>query len=122
MIDTFAAEQGLSYDFLREGLTLLGLFDADISGRDFAQGKPHPEIFLTAAEELGVPPEESFVVEDAANGVQAAKAGNMAALGLARADDEELLEEAGADLVVTSLDDVSLDALAEGRLERKDTS
>ena len=42
----------------------------------------------------------------------------MAALGLARAEDEELLAEAGADLVVTSLDDVSLDALAEGRLEQ----
>jgi hypothetical protein len=40
----------------------------------------------------------------------------MAALGLARADDEQLL--ADADLVVTSLDDVSLEALAEGRLER----
>jgi beta-phosphoglucomutase len=73
---------------------------------------------LTAAEELGLPPEECFVVEDAANGVQAAKAGNMAALGLARAEDEELLEDAGADLVVTTLDDVSIDALAEGRLER----
>jgi beta-phosphoglucomutase len=92
--------------------------DANVSGRDFEQGKPHPEIFLTAAEELGVPPGECFVVEDAANGVQAAKAGNMAALGLARADDEVLLEEAGADLVVTSLDDISLDTLAEGRLER----
>ena len=59
-----------------------------------------------------------FVVEDAVNGVQAAKAGNMAALGLARADDEGLLAGANADLVVTSLDDVSLDALADGRLER----
>ena len=43
----------------------------------------------------------------------------MAALGLARADDEELLAGANADLVVTSLDDVSFDALAEGRLERE---
>jgi hypothetical protein len=42
----------------------------------------------------------------------------MAALGLARAEDEELLAAANADLVVTTLDDVSLDALAEGRLER----
>ena len=119
-LDEFAEEEGLSYDFVRPGYSLLDILDANVSGRDFEQGKPHPEIFLTAAEELGVPPEESFVVEDAANGV-AAKAGNMAALGLARADDEELLEEAGADLVVTSLDDVSLDALAEGRLERKGT-
>ena len=120
-LDEFAEEEGLSYDFVRPGYTLLDILDANVSGRDFEQGKPHPEIFLTAAEELGVPPGESFVVEDAANGVQAAKAGNMAALGLARAEDEELLEEAGADLVVTSLDEVSLDALAEGRLERRGT-
>ena len=71
-----------------------------------------------AAEELGLPPGECFVVEDAANGVQAAKAGNMVALGLARADDEELLAAANADLVVTTLDDISLDALYEGRLEQ----
>jgi beta-phosphoglucomutase len=117
-LDEFAEREGLSYDFLRPGYTLLDILDADVSGRDFEQGKPHPEIFLTAAEELGLPPADCFVVEDAANGVQAAKAGNMAALGLARAEDEELLEGAGADLVVTTLDDVSIDVLAEGRLER----
>jgi beta-phosphoglucomutase len=119
-LDEFAREEDLSYDFVRPGYTLLDTLDANVSGWDFEQGKPHPEIFLTAADEAGLSPEEAFVVEDAANGVQAAKAGNMAALGLARADDEELLADANADLVVTSLDDVSLDALAEGRLERKD--
>jgi beta-phosphoglucomutase len=119
-LDEFAREEDLSYDFVRPGYTLLDTLDANVSGRDFEQGKPHPEIFLTAADEAGLSPEEAFVVEDAANGVQAAKAGNMAALGLARADDEELLADANADLVVTSLDDVSLNALAEGRLERKD--
>ena len=117
-LDEFVEEEGLSYDFVRPGYTLLDTLDANVSGRDFAQGKPHPEIFLTAAEEAGVSPGEAFVVEDAANGVQAAKAGNMAALGLARADDEELLADANADLVVTSLDDVSLEAITEGRLER----
>ena len=119
-LNEFVEEEGLSYDFVRSGYTLLDTLDANVSGRDFEQGKPHPEIFLTAADELGLSPEDCFVVEDAANGVQAAKAGNMAALGLARADDEELLAAANADLVVTSLDDVSLDALAEGRLERKE--
>ena len=117
-LDEFAGKERLSYDFVRPGYTLLDILDANVSGRDFEQGKPHPEIFLTAAEELGLSPEGCFVVEDAANGVQAAKAGNMAALGLARADDEELLADANADLVVTTLDDVSLDALAEGRLEQ----
>ncbi len=116
-LDEFAEKEGLSYDFLRPGYTLLDILDADVSGRDFEQGKPHPEIFLTAAEELGLPTEECFVVEDAANGIQAAKAGEMAALGIARVGDEEALAEAGADLVVTSLDDVSLEALAQGRLE-----
>jgi beta-phosphoglucomutase-like phosphatase (HAD superfamily) len=119
-LDTFAAEQGLDYDFLREGMSLVELFDADISGRDFAQGKPHPEIFLTAASELDVPAGDCFVVEDAVSGIQAAKAGGMAALGLARADDEDLLAAAEPDLLVTSLDDVDVDALLEGRLVRRE--
>src|SRR5512132_966018 len=118
-LDTFAAEQRLDYDFIHDGMTLQELFDADISGRDFPKGKPDPTIFLTAAQELGVRPADCFVVEDATSGVQAAKAGNMAALGVARLGDEQLLLEAGADLVVTTLDDVSLRALAEGRLEER---
>ncbi|MGH3769824.1 MAG: HAD family hydrolase [Pseudonocardiaceae bacterium] len=119
-LDTFAEEQGLHYDSLRPGLSLLEFFDVDISGRDFAQGKPHPEIFLTGASELGVAPERCFVVEDAVSGVRAAKAGGMVALGLARADDEELLAAANADLVVTSLDEVDLAGLAEHQLRRRD--
>jgi len=117
-LDTFAAEQGLRYDFLRPGLTLMDFFDANVAGRDFPQGKPHPMIFLTVAAELGIAPQDCFVVEDATSGVQAAKAGNMAAVGVARLDDEALLAEAGADLVVTTLDDVAIAALATGKLER----
>ena len=51
--------------------------------------------------------------------MQAAKAGAMAALGVARLGDTELLANAGADLVVRSLDEVSRPALAGGLLERK---
>jgi beta-phosphoglucomutase-like phosphatase (HAD superfamily) len=115
-IDKFAAEDGLDYDFLGPGMRLLDLFEVDISGRDLQRGKPDPEIFLTAAAELGLPPRDCFVVEDAGAGVEAARAGGMAALGVARADDAELLTAAGADLVVTNLDRVDLDRLAEGRL------
>ncbi len=115
-LDEFAEEEGLEYDFLRSGYTILDILDANVSGRDFEQGKPHPMIFLTAVEEMGLAPEECFVVEDAANGVQAAKAGGMAGLGLAR--DDELLADAGADLVVTTLDDVSIEGFAESRLEQ----
>ncbi len=111
-LDTFAAEQRLDYGFIRAGMTLQELFDADISGRDFPRGKPDPTIFLTAAEELGVPADACFVVEDASSGVQAAKAAGMMALGVARLDDRDLLVQAGADLVVTSLDDVARPGLA----------
>lgn len=117
-LDEFAEKEGLSYDFLTPGYTLLDILDGDVSGRDFEQGKPHPMIFLAAAEELGLSPDEAFVIEDAVNGIQAAKAGEFAALGIARADDEDALAGAGADIVVTSLDDISLDAISEGRLER----
>jgi beta-phosphoglucomutase-like phosphatase (HAD superfamily) len=100
-------------------LTLLDLLDADVSGRDLPRGKPDPAIFLFAAEELGAPPARCFAVEDASAGVQAAKAGGFAALGVARLGDTRLLADAGADLVVRSLDEVSRPALAEGLLKRK---
>jgi beta-phosphoglucomutase-like phosphatase (HAD superfamily) len=115
-LDTFCESEGRRYDFVTPGMSLLDLFDADVCGRDFAQGKPHPEIFQTAADEMGRAHETCFVVEDAESGIQAAKAARMAALGIARLDDEALLAGAGADLVVTSLDDVSLAEVARGRL------
>ena len=110
---------GFQGGILRPRESLLEFFDADLSGRDFAHGKPDPEIFLTAAAELGVAPERSFVVEDAESGVQAAKAAGMAALGVARADDEDLLASAHADLVVTSLDEVDVAGLATHTLARR---
>src|SRR5829696_2579143 len=42
-LDEFAEEEGLSYDFVRPGYTLLDILDANVSGRDFEQGKPHRE-------------------------------------------------------------------------------
>jgi beta-phosphoglucomutase-like phosphatase (HAD superfamily) len=57
-----------------------------------------------------------MVIEDASAGVQAAKAGGMAAIGIARADDADLLAASGADLVVTTLDDVDTTALSAGQL------
>jgi beta-phosphoglucomutase-like phosphatase (HAD superfamily) len=118
-LDEFAEQDGLDYDWIDDGLTLLAAFDVDISGRHFEQGKPHPAIFLTAAQELGVDPHAAFVVEDAVSGIQAAKAGAFAALGVARVDDEDALAAQDADLVVTTLDDVDLGAIAGGRLERR---
>lgn len=101
--------------------TLLDLFDANVCGRDLAHGKPHPEIFLVAAAELAVPPARCLVIEDAPAGIAAARAGGMLALGIARLQDAALLRAARADLVVTTLDAVDVDALVAGRLTARRT-
>lgn len=101
---------------LASGEGLLDAFGANVCGRDLRRGKPDPEIFLLAAAELRVAPTHCFVAEDAPAGVEAARAGGMVALGVARLGDAALLRAAGADLVVASLDDVALDELAQGRL------
>ncbi|MDR3534565.1 MAG: HAD-IA family hydrolase [Rhodopila sp.] len=106
---------------LCSGQSLLDVFSANVCGRDLRQGKPNPEIFLLAAAELHAAPAQCFVVEDAPAGIEAARAGNMAALGVARHSDAAMLWAAGADLVVTSLDEVAVDELSEGRLCRRPT-
>ena len=112
-------EEGLDYAWIEPGLSLLAAFDADTSGRHFEHGKPAPDIFLAAASELGVEPGDAFVIEDAVSGIQAAKAGGFAGLGLARADDEAALAAADADIVVTTLDEIDLAGLAQRRLDRR---
>jgi beta-phosphoglucomutase-like phosphatase (HAD superfamily) len=106
-VDEFVARGGMQDKVLTMGIpagaTLLDMFDANISGRTLARGKPDPEIFLTAASELHLPPERCFVLEDAVSGVQAAKAGGMFAIGVARLN--------RADIVVTSLDQVAVASL-----------
>jgi beta-phosphoglucomutase-like phosphatase (HAD superfamily) len=104
---------------LPDGGTLLSIFDADLSGRDVPYGKPDPAIFLLAAEALDIPPAQCLVVEDAPAGVQAARAGGMAALGIARLGDAALLRAAGADLVVTSLDQLDVTDIAGGALRAR---
>jgi HAD superfamily hydrolase (TIGR01509 family) len=101
---------------LASGQELLAAFRANDCGRDLKHGKPDPQIFLLAAEELGMDPRDCFVAEDAPAGIEAARAGGMTALGVARLGDAVPLRVAGADLVVTSLDDVDVSELAHGRL------
>ena len=101
---------------LPDGRDLLSIFEADLSGHEVPRGKPDPALFLLAAEALGVSPAQCVVIEDAPAGVQAARSAGMAAIGVARLGDEALLDAAGADLVVTSLDQIDVAALAGGKL------
>ena len=104
---------------LGSGQSFLDAFSANVCGRDLRQGKPNPEIFLLAAAELGVEPASCFVAEDAPAGIEAARAGGMMALGVGRLGDAAGLWAAGADIVVTSLNEIAIDELALGRLRRR---
>lgn len=114
-IDDFVSHGGMNLAPLKgaiaPGATLLDMFDANVCGRSFAQGKPHPEIFLAAAAELGLSPARCLVIEDAPAGVEAARAGGMFAVGVVRLGDAALLRAAGADSVVASLDELRVAAL-----------
>jgi HAD superfamily hydrolase (TIGR01509 family) len=85
-------------------LELTPYLDLVVSAEDVTIGKPDPQVFLTAARKLGVPPTHCIVVEDAAAGVEGARRGGMRSIGVnprARLD---------ADLYVTSLADLPPDA------------
>ncbi len=100
----------------RQVLERVGLwqyFDAHIDGNTLAEkglkGKPEPAIFLEAAAALSCIAYECVVVEDAAVGVKAGKAGNFGlVLGLARENNERELLANGADVVVKDMADFSL--------------
>lgn len=77
---------------------------------DTQRGKPDPEVFLVAAQKLGVPPARSLVLEDAVAGVEAAKAAGMRCIAVTFVGHhaEDRLRAAGADLVVPTLEQVSV--------------
>ena len=114
---SLAESRGWSYSFVKEEDRLVDLFDVDVCGRTFKYGKPHPEIFLTAASELGIAPKSCVAFEDAISGVQAAKYGGMFCVGIVRIGKPEDLRDAGADVVVGDLEEVSYRALKEEVIE-----
>jgi beta-phosphoglucomutase family hydrolase len=99
-----------------ESAGLLDLFETRVDGIVSAEldlkGKPEPDIFTTAADNLDASYERVVVVEDAVSGVQAGMNGNFGlVLGVAREDNEMDLWMNGADMVVKDLGEVSFQDL-----------
>ena len=88
-----------------------GRIHARITGADVQRGKPDPQVFLIAADRLGIPPAACAVVEDAPAGITAARAAGMAAIALTGTADAAGL--ADADLVVHSLRDLTPQRIAD---------
>src|SRR5438132_1718470 len=91
------------------------LFDARVDGLDITRlslnGKPAPDAFLEAAQRLKTEPSRAVVVEDAIAGVEAGRAGRFGCvIGVDRSGQSQALREAGADVVVTSLDQIKIAA------------
>jgi beta-phosphoglucomutase len=82
------------------------LFDAIVTGRDVTHGKPHPEVFLKAAEKLGIEPRCCAVIEDSLAGLEAAARAGMAPVGLTGTFPRGPLAEKAA-LVVESLKELT---------------
>jgi beta-phosphoglucomutase family hydrolase len=78
--------------------------DGNVAAEKGLQGKPSPDTFLAAADQLGVPVQRAAVFEDAVSGVQAGHAGGFGlVVGVDRGAGAQRLTESGADLVVADL-------------------
>ena len=85
-------------------------WDAVVTGEQVKNKKPAPDIFLLTAKTLDIKPAECAVVEDAANGIQAAKAARMRSIGVAHTLPVEVLQ--AADVVKEKIADVKISDLA----------
>lgn len=85
---------------------LVGYFDVVLSGDQFKQSKPHPEIYFTTAEKLALPVEACIVVEDSEYGITAAKRAGM--YTFAKKETRFNFSQAGADQLFTEFDELQL--------------
>ena len=100
-IGTSAPRENL--ELAADRLGIADLIDASVCGGEVTHGKPDPEVFLLAAERLGVSPGRCVVVEDAGAGIDAAQAGGMSSIGIVSTG-RTAAELDHADLVVDRFD------------------
>ncbi|MDP5220231.1 beta-phosphoglucomutase family hydrolase [Ruegeria sp. 2205SS24-7] len=110
-----AASSSANVRAVLEKAGLLDAFPVVIGGDDVEKGKPNPDIFLTAANGLGLRVGECIVIEDSSSGVEAAKNGGFYCIGLLHEDHESELR--AADRVISSLAEIDIEQIDESRSE-----
>jgi len=93
-------------DFVLGNTRLHIYFDVVVDSSMIKRGKPDPEIYLTAAEEMGLAPEECIVVEDSVAGVKAGKAAGMMVVAITTTSAREKLSE--ADQIIDHFNELKL--------------
>jgi HAD superfamily hydrolase (TIGR01509 family) len=104
-----AVASGANTQFVDRVLSALKIrdkFDVFIGGDKVSHGKPNPELFLSAAKKLQVDPENCLVIEDAKNGIKAAKNAGMKCIGILTTHTRSQLN--GADKIIKSFDELSI--------------
>ena len=78
-----------------------------LAGNDVTRKKPFPDIYLRAAQGLGLDARDCIVVEDAISGIQAACAAGARSIAITTSFDRQALADAGATWVVDSIDAIA---------------
>ena len=89
-------------------LRIESMFEVAVDSTSFSRPKPSPEVFQIALERLGLAPAACLVIEDAVNGIVAARAADCFSAGLTTSFSEASLREAGADIVVGSYSELKM--------------
>lgn len=108
-----SSREMIKANLIRGGI--LPYFDSIVSGIEVEHAKPYPDVFLKAADELGVPPQKSLVLEDSYNGVRAGFAGGFHTVMVPDLSEPTEEMERLATAIVLNLNDVT-DMLASGTL------
>ena len=102
-------------DLKLNAIGLTGAFDAVLGGDDVSRGKPEPDIYILAAESLGVPPGECIAIEDSPIGIAAAVASGAYTIAV-RTEYTRNLDVSQANEILETLEDFDLSLLADGRV------
>ena len=95
-------------DFIFESLQLHSYFNSTTGGHEVIKGKPHPDIFLTAARKLGVNPTDCLVFEDTHSGIESAKAAGMEVVGVSTMLDRKTLLNFGCIEVIQTYNEFGI--------------
>lgn len=109
VVASSASMQGIKQIF--ERFDLNQYFSAKFSGADLKKSKPHPEIFIKAAESTGFSKSECLVIEDSTNGIKAAHSAGIYCVGF-KSPHSSHQDYSLANKIITSFEEISYSEIA----------